>query len=73
MKKWGLLRFRRRALPDRVSTPEFGVRLVLKTGDKVVLRDTRGSIHILTIHDGGSSQGRRPERGGEQSPHPDLA
>lgn len=37
----------------------------LKTGDKVVSRDTRGSIQHLLIHDGGSSQGRRPERGGE--------
>jgi len=30
--------------------------LVLKTGDKVVLRDTRGSIHILTITTAGAEE-----------------
>jgi hypothetical protein len=73
MKKWGLRRFRAMRLPRRESTPEFGVRLVLKTGDKVVSRDTPGPIHILTIHDGASSQGTGPERGGDQSPHPGLS
>jgi hypothetical protein len=30
-------------------TPEFGVRLTLRKGDRVVRRDTRGAIHIMRV------------------------
>jgi hypothetical protein len=59
MKNWRLRRLRRRVLPAPDSPPEFGVGMVLKKGDKVVSRDPQGAIHILTIHDDDTEQGRR--------------
>ena len=30
-------------------TPEFGVRVTLRKGDKIVQRDARGAIHVVQI------------------------
>jgi hypothetical protein len=30
-------------------TPEFGVRVTLRKGDKIVRRDARGTIHVVKI------------------------
>lgn len=43
--------FRRRPRPttsDRV-TPEFGVQVTLRKGDKIVRRDARGAIHVTRV------------------------
>jgi hypothetical protein len=64
MKNWRLRRLRRRTLPAPESPPEFGVGMLLKKGDKVVSRDPRGAIHILTIHDDDSGRGRREQKPG---------
>jgi hypothetical protein len=74
MKKWGLRLFRRK--PSRPeSPPEFGVRLTLTKGDKVVSRDTRGGIHIVRISEHGDSLANavQPEHGGSQAPPPEMA
>ena len=34
-------------------TPEFGVRVVLRVGDKVVRRNAKGEIEVMTITRGG--------------------
>ena len=31
--------------------PEFGVRLTLRRGDKIVRRDARGTIHVVQVTD----------------------
>lgn len=43
--------FRRtaRRAPTIESMPEFGVRVTLRRGDKIVRRDGRGVIHVLRI------------------------
>lgn len=38
---------RRAATPE--VAPEFGVRITLRKGDKVVRRDARGAIHVVHI------------------------
>jgi hypothetical protein len=38
----------RRAAAVEVA-PEFGVRLTLRKGDKIVRRDSRGGIHITRV------------------------
>ena len=38
----------RRAAPVEVA-PEFGVRLTLRKGDKIVRRDARGAIHVTRV------------------------
>ena len=38
----------RRAAATEVA-PEFGVRLTLRKGDKVVRRDARGAIHVVEV------------------------
>jgi hypothetical protein len=38
----------RRAAAIEVA-PEFGVRLTLRKGDKVVRRDARGAIHVVEV------------------------
>ena len=38
----------RRAAATEVA-PEFGVRLTLRKGDKVVRRDARGAIHVVQV------------------------
>ena len=40
----------RRAAAIQV-TPEFGVRLTLRRGDKIVRRDARGAIHVVHVTD----------------------
>jgi hypothetical protein len=42
---------RRRPEPPRPSwlTPEFGVRLTLRKGDRIVRRDADGAIYITTV------------------------
>jgi len=30
-------------------TPEFGVRVTLRKGDKIVRRDARGAIHVVQV------------------------
>jgi hypothetical protein len=43
--------FRRtsRRAATREIAPEFGVRLTLRKGDKVVRRDARGAIHVVEV------------------------
>jgi hypothetical protein len=43
--------FKRVARPVQVSrdTPEFGVRLALRRGDRIVRRDARGAIQITRV------------------------
>jgi hypothetical protein len=43
--------FRRPARPSPTIpiTPEFGVQVTLRKGDKVVRRDARGAIHITRV------------------------
>jgi hypothetical protein len=38
----------RRAATVQVA-PEFGVRLTLRKGDKIVRRDARGAIHVVRV------------------------
>jgi hypothetical protein len=38
----------RQPLPAHVA-PEFGVQVTLRKGDKIVLRDARGVIHIRRV------------------------
>ena len=38
----------RRAAAAEVA-PEFGVRITLRKGDKVVRRDARGAIHVVQV------------------------
>ncbi|HEX9822463.1 MAG TPA: hypothetical protein VGD07_22925 [Methylomirabilota bacterium] len=42
--------FRRSSRPAPAPvTPEFGVRLTLRKGDRVVRRDARGAIHVTRV------------------------
>jgi hypothetical protein len=43
--------FRRRPRPPVAApvAPEFGVRLTLRRGDRVVRRDARGAIHVTRV------------------------
>ena len=65
MKKWRL-RLLRRNLPSPAPPPEFGVRLTLRKGDKVVSRNRQGVVHIRRISEDGDSSANalRPEYGG---------
>jgi hypothetical protein len=74
MKKWGLRLFRRK-LSSPEPPPEFGVRLALRKGDKVVSRDTRGVIRILRVSERGDSLANavRLEHGGDHVPPPEVA
>lgn len=49
---WRSMRVFRRS-PRRISTvsvaPEFGIRLTLRKGDRIVRRDARGAIHITRV------------------------
>ena len=65
MKKWSLRFFRRQLPGPTTPPPEFGVRLTLTKGDKVVSRDARGGIHISMVseHDGSLANVVRPEHG----------
>ena len=38
---------RRAAAPE--VAPEFGVRVILRKGDKIVRRDARGAIHVVQV------------------------
>jgi hypothetical protein len=38
-----------RPVPASGSTPEFGVRLTLRRGDRIVRRDARGAIQITRV------------------------
>jgi hypothetical protein len=38
-----------RPVPALGSTPEFGVRLTLRRGDRIVRRDARGAIQITRV------------------------
>jgi hypothetical protein len=44
-----VLRLFRRQLPNPKPPPEFGVRLTLKKGDKIVSRDARGEIRMTRV------------------------
>ena len=44
-----VLRLFRRQLPSPKPQPEFGVRLTLKKGDKIVSRDARGEIRMTRV------------------------
>ena len=69
MKKWSL-RLLRRNLPSPAPPPEFGIRLTLRKGDKVVSRNRQGVIHIRRISEDGdtSANALHPEHGGSQVP-----
>jgi hypothetical protein len=64
MKRWSL-RLIRRKFPIPESPPEFGVRLTLKKGDKVVSRGTRDEIRIVRISEDVDdvADATRPEQG----------
>lgn len=44
---------RRRRVTRVPITPEFGVRVVLRVGDKVVRRNAKGEVETMTITRGG--------------------
>ena len=44
-----LLRVRRRRVTRVPVTPEFGVRVILRAGDKLVRRNADGEIEVTTI------------------------
>jgi hypothetical protein len=44
---------RRRGVARVPITPEFGVRVVLREGDKVVRRNLKGEVEVTTIARGG--------------------
>jgi hypothetical protein len=44
---------RRRRVRNVPITPEFGVRVVLRVGDRVVRRNAKGEIQVVTITRGG--------------------
>lgn len=48
-----ILGARRRRVTRVPITPEFGVRVVLRAGDKVVRRNARGEVEVTTITRGG--------------------
>ena len=39
----------RRAPVSSELAPEFGVRITLRKGDKIVRRDSRGAIHVVEV------------------------
>lgn len=44
---------RRRRVRHVPITPEFGVRVVLRAGDKIVRRNPKGEVEVMTIARGG--------------------
>jgi len=44
-----LLRVRRRGFTSVPIAPEFGIRVTLREGDKLVYRDPRGRVVVRTI------------------------
>jgi hypothetical protein len=47
---------RRRGVRRVPITPEFGVRVTLREGDKLVRRNARGDVEVTTIVRGGERQ-----------------
>ena len=46
-------RTRRRRVTRVPVTPEFGVRVLLRVGDKIVRRNAAGEVEVITITRGG--------------------
>ena len=51
-----IARVRRRGTARVPITPEFGVRTMLREGDKVVRRNVKGEIEVTTIPRGGERE-----------------
>jgi hypothetical protein len=46
-----LFRRRARRRPAIAALPEFGIRVTLRRGDRIVRRDARGAIEVVRITD----------------------